>query len=492
MRHRKHTVRAFVLGAVACSLLLNGGDLILHVAAQAPVPQEYSRVVGGTVAQDIAVLQKAGWVYVVGSATSATYPITSDAYDQTCGTDGNCNVVQGRFGPLPLADVVLTVFDAAGQMRYSTFLGGSGQDDTPRIAVAPDGTVWLAGQTTSTNFEHQTIGCPGAVWIARFEYTLRALQAFQCIAGVTLADLALDAQGNLWVLGTTGISGLPTRNALQPNLAGQLDLFIAQLVPGETTPRLATYIGGRGLDAAGSLAITASGSIAIVGATSSQDFPLVHAVKQTMTDSIVNRDAVVLVLDRSGQFLQFSTYWGGTRDEAAEGVASDVEGNVYVTGHARSPEMPVTEGAIDTRCGSDGACDGSFDAFVAKFSPTGALLASTFYGGRALDLGRRVVIRPGGQVVIVGTSQSPDFPLIDAVASRRWTPGINFEHPFLAVLDDRLQRVTRSAFVLDEQYLPNVALLGASSGFAYVTGQVSPGTGLASGIGTYLRATRLP
>lgn len=332
-----------VLGTFLVCALLQGLATSQAPSTRVFTPQEFTRIVSGTVAQDIAITPKGGWVYIVGSTTSPDYPVTSDAYDRTCGTDGNCNLTQGRFGPERRADVVLSVFDATGQLRYSTFLGGSNQDDNPRLAIAPDGTLWLAGSTGSPAFEHQTTTCAGTTWIAQLDFTLR----------------------------------------------------------------------------------------------------------------------------------------------------TDVNGNLYVTGHARSGEMPVTAGAIDSRCGSDGACDGLSDAFVAKFTASGAPIASTYYGGAGLDMGRRIAVQPSGQVLVVGTTQSPDFPLVNAQPSRR-TPAVNFEHAFLAVFDDRLERVRRSGFVLDDQYLPNVAVLATGNGFAYVAAQVTGSTGLGAGIGTYLRAIQLP
>ncbi len=474
-------------------LLCIGAVAGLQFENSAFSPQEFTAVVGGTVAQDIAPTPKGGWVYIVGSTTAPDYPTTPDAFDRTCGTDGACNPFQSRFGITRLADTVLTVIDSTGQIRYSTFLGGAGQDDNPRIAVAPDGTVWLAGATTSSTFEGFAGSCSGSFWIARFDYTLKQLQELRCYPWLlALADLALDAQGRLWVLGTTGTPGAATQNAYQRQLAGQLDIFVARFAAGDPTPQYATYLGGRSLDTAAALAIAPGGAVAITGRTSSQDFPVVRAVKSALREtSPVDGDAVVAVLDPAGQALPFSTYWGGSRDEAGNGIAVDQSGNVYATGYTRSAEMPATPGAYDQRCGTDEACNGSFDGFIVKFSPTGSLLASTFLGGSELDMGRAVELTSGGKVVALGTTQSRDFPLLNASPSPR-TPGVNFEHTYVAVFDDRLTALTRSGFVVDEQFLPNVAVLAVRDGFWFVAGQVTPLTGMASGIGTYVRAMRLP
>ncbi len=92
---------------------------------------------------------------------------------------------------------------------------------------------------------------------------------------------------------------------------------------------------------------------------------------------------------------------------------------------------------------------------------------------------------------MLGTTQSADFPLVNAPRFTRWTPGVNFEHTFLAVFGRQLERVTRAAFVGDERNLPNVALFKINNGYAYVAGQVTTFTG-ASAYGTYLTAVQVP
>ena len=429
---------------------------------------------------------KGGWVYFVGATTLPEYPVTPNAFDRTCGTDGTCNARQGRFGIERQSDIVLTVLDATGHIQYSTFLGGAGFDDNPRLAVAPNGTVWIAGHTSSPNFENHSAGCTG-LFIARLAFTLDRIEQVQCIGGPPLNDIALDAEGDLWVL-ATATSPAQTLNALQPNHGGLVDMFLARIVAGEAVPRIATHIGGSSLDFPRALAVTPGGGIAVVGSTTSQNFPVVRPLHPSRSTSTVNGDAAVFVLDRSGTFLQFSTYLGGSGDDAANDVAVDGAGNVYITGQTRSADMPVTEGAAVGRCGGASGC---FDMFVTKLSATGALLASSFYGGSALDLGRSIALDSEGEPVVLGTTQSADFPLVNAQRFARWTPAVNFEHTFLTVFGRQLERVPKATFVGDEHFLPNVAQFKIDGGYAYVAGQVTTFTG-ASAYGTYLSAVKLP
>lgn len=472
------------------------GLIIASALATSPVdpaltPRPFTTFISGTVAQDIAVTPKGGWTYLVGSTADPAYPTTPDAFDRTCGTDGTCNEFQGRFGISRIADVVLTVFDAGGQIRYSTFLGGAGRDDNPRLALARDGTLWLAFNSTAGVIEHVEPRCAGDVLVARLAYTLQRVEELQCLSGLILSDVALDPDGSIWVLGTTG-SQVATVNALQPRFAGQVDMFVAHLAAQQTSPLMSTYIGGDRLDRAMALALTPDGDVAIVGATDSTNFPLVRPVRRPPIAALRFNDAAVLVLDRSGRFLEFSTYWGGGGDDSAQAVAADADGNVYVAGNAGSVDFPVAAGAFDTRC--DGPTPhpaGCFDTFVTRFTRAGEVVASTFFGGSALDNAWGIAVRPEGHAVLLGLTQSPDLPLVGGRPFERWQAGVNRAHTFLATFDPQLARLTRSEFVGTEELLPSVPRFVTGGDFAYVTGQVGITTG-APTFGNFLGAVRLP
>lgn len=472
-----------------CAIVVLSIGLSTAVLAQSSVtPHPYTRFVPGTLFQDIVATPKGGWLYLVGSTTDVNYPVTPDAFDRTCGTDGACNPVQGRFGPVPNADIVLTVIDADGQIRYSTFLGGTGRDDNPHVTVARDGTLWVAGNSTSGSFENAPSGCTGNMLVARFEYTLRRIENVHCLNIAPVTDIELDPDGTLWVLGSSSVQ-VPTVNALQPIIRGQIDMFLAQLSPAQASPLMSTFIGGDRFDFATALALTAAGDVAIVGRTNSTNFPLVNAVRITPPQSVVRGDAAVLVLDRSGRFLEFSTYWGGSIDESAADVAVDGSGNVVVVGDTSSTDFPLMPGAADTDCFVSSI--GCHDAFVTKFTPAGEVVASTFFGGSELDIARGLALRPGGQVALLGSTQSPDLPLVGSQAFQRWKPAVNFEHSYLAIFDAQLRTISRSQFIGDEQMLPNVPRFIINGAFAYVAGQVTTLSGAAS-YGSYVTAFRLP
>ena len=87
---------------------------------------------------------KDGSVYVLGQTESADFPTTADA-------------VQRQFGG-PRRDVVVLKLDAGGKVVYSTFLGGTKNDEPTSMAIADDGTVYIGGVTMSSDFPGTRVG----------------------------------------------------------------------------------------------------------------------------------------------------------------------------------------------------------------------------------------------------------------------------------------------------------------------------------------------
>ena len=111
-------------------------------------------------------------------------------------------------------------------------------------------------------------------------------------------------------------------------------------------------------------------------------------------------------------------------------------GNAYIAGGTSSRDFPVTAGAFQTQYAGPPADptapDPSGDAFVAKFSPSGAALWSTYWGGASADVAYTLTLDGVGNVYFAGTTESfADFPKSgSAIPTCRQTGG-----PFVAVLD---------------------------------------------------------
>ncbi len=105
--------------------------------------------------------------------------------------------------------------------------------------------------------------------------------------------------------------------------------------------------------------------------------------------------------------LSFSSYWGGTGNESALGIASDQEGNIYVTGVTSSSKLL----GMDPQTGKVGPLHGAEDAFVAKLSPSGVPIYATFLGGSGKDIGLGIAVDSANNAYILGGTHSADFPV---------------------------------------------------------------------------------
>ena len=251
----------------------------------------YSTYLGGSspeLPDDIAV-DGAGSAYVTGFTESTDFPTTAGAAQTTS--------AGGR-------EAFVTKLDATGSARlYSTYLGGSSDDDGFAIAVDATGGAYVSGTTTSTDFP-------------------------------------------------------TTAGAVQPTNAGEFDAFVTKLNATGSGLVYSTYLGGTSLDYGYGIAVDGAGSAYVTGLTSSTNFPTTSDAIQT-TNAGFN-DAFVTRLNAAGSGLIYSTYLGGSGGEGGVGIALGA-GSVYLTGHASSTNFPTTPGAAQTTFAG-----GTVDGFVAK------------------------------------------------------------------------------------------------------------------------------
>jgi pimeloyl-ACP methyl ester carboxylesterase len=171
-----------------------------------------------------------------------------------------------------------------------------------------------------------------------------------------------------------------------------------------------TFLGGSGRDYVRVLKKLPSGSLVIAGHTASTNFPVTGgAFDETFNGG--NYDAFVAAIAPGGGSIIWCTYLGGSIDagtvtESVRSLACDQDGNIVVTGLTASSDFPVTSSAFDVSYNG-----GLSDVFVSKLSADGgALLWSTFIGGSAWDVASAVECDADNNVVVVGHSESTNFP----------------------------------------------------------------------------------
>jgi hypothetical protein len=108
-----------------------------------------------------------------------------------------------------------------------------------------------------------------------------------------------------------------------------------------------TFLGGSDNDTAAGIAVDAAGNVYIVGTTQSVDFPATLGAFRTRLNSTIGvSDVFVSKLNATGSALIYSTYIGGTGFDFGRAIAVDAAGNAYITGQTGSSNFPTTGGAF--------------------------------------------------------------------------------------------------------------------------------------------------
>ena len=306
-------------------------------------------------------------------------------------------------------------------MDWGGYLGGEAGDVINSAAVAPDGSYWLGGSTSSPYNE---------------------------VTGTSPYNMTKDSY---------------------------TDAFLAQIVPGGKlgyTLANYTYIGGSGEDEIIGIAMRGY-RIAFAGNTTSIDFPRKGFPYQEESEG--KQDVVVGMYDPTwpdlaDDKLVFSTYWGGELDDTATGMAWGPDNRITVVGRTVSTTLNGAADGYSMQYGNRGGVD----AFVAQFDPFvkvagGALLWCTFLGGNSTDIANGVAVDAQGMVYVSGTTMSWDFPTLHPY--RDWINGAS--DGFLAIIDSNawhLDMLTYSTFIGGSGAESNVVLTVDSQRRVWVAG----------------------
>ncbi len=313
-------------------------------------------------------------------------------------------------------------------LEYSTYLGGSGYNDSndadPGYGIAVDaaGQAYVTGLTNSRNFPTRHGLQPDIsgsdygidVFVAKLAADGRTLVYATYLGGTGWDSgfgIAVDATGQAYVTGRTNSRNFPTRHALQPHFGGgENDAFVAKLAANGSTLVYSTYLGGTGGESShffsSGIAVDATGQAYVTGVTQSTDFPTHQALQPDFGGGY--EDAFVAKLAADGSTLVYATYLGGRDSDSGAGMAVDATGQAYVTGSTNSRDFP-TSNALQPDFGSFGRRHD--DAFIAKLSADGSTLVySTYLGGSRRDAGSGIAVDATEQAYVTGTTSSNDFP----------------------------------------------------------------------------------
>jgi gliding motility-associated-like protein len=319
-----------------------------------------------------ATFDSKGYLYSGSIAFSQGYYTSPGAYDITFNS-GYC-------------DVVISKFDTTGRnIIYSTYLGGNSDEAPHSLVVNSLDELFIYGTTGSSNFPTS---------LSAFDRTFN---------GGTLLDL-LGGLGMYYGQGT--------------------DMFVSRLSADGKQLMASTFIGGSGNDGVntssslkynyadefrGEIDIDQNNNIYIVSSTRSNNFPVsANAFQKNYGGG--HQDGVIIKMDNNLTSIIWSSYLGGSADDAGYSLSIDTNNDVYVSGGTTSGNFPVSANAYQK------LNNGNVDGFITKISSTGQnILTSTYLGSGFYDQIYFVELDRNDNVYVFGqTTASGSFFIFNA------------------------------------------------------------------------------
>ena len=312
-----------------------------------------------------------GFLYAGSTSFGVGYPTTIGAYQ--------INYANSLGG----TDIAITKYDTTGTFRiYSTYLGG-GFDELPHsMIVNSSNELFIYGSTASADFP-------------------TTASAFQ--------QNFIGGQG----FSPSGI-GVSFPNGS--------DIFVSRLSASGGNLLASTFIGGSGNDGIntatqlkynyadevrGEIDIDKQNNIYIATCTQSIDFPITNSFQNSSSGG---QEGIIIKMDNQLSSIIWSSYLGGSADDAIYSLAIDNNDNIYVTGGTNSTNFPTITGSYQSTYQDSIKAD----AFVTKISSDGAhLLASSYFGTNYYDQSYFVEIGSADAIYLFGQTKSIGSQLVN-------------------------------------------------------------------------------
>lgn len=363
-----------------------------------------------------------GSAYISGTTDSASFPVTSGAYQTTYSSGAS----------------FVTKLNATGNaLAYSTFLNGA---TVASITLDSAGSAYMTGRatalTTTTNAFQRVLSGGAAAFAAKLNPTGTGM-AYATYLGGSGTDegksIVVDGSGNAYVTGIARSSNFPLQNPMKSTLSGTQDAFVTKVNATGSSLVYSTYLGGAANDYGNGIAVDAAGQAHVAGWTNSDNFPVTSGVFQPSKGYAGPEvsNAFISKINDTGTVLVYSSYLGGKwclapgvssclsmgsdGIDAATAIAVDSAGYAYVGGYATSVGFPLADPVQPIRSGGDEWRT----PFVAKVRPAGnRLVYSVVLGARAQDERLHgLAVDRNGSVYAVGYNgyAGSDYPVTTGV-----------------------------------------------------------------------------
>lgn len=318
----------------------------------------FSSYLGGSTGDDISngiAVDDAGMAYIVGNTGASDFPVFN-AF-QAAKADS--------LGPIAYDAFIAKINTATGSRIYVTYLGGNDTEFGANVATDGNGSAYVVGRTTSTNFPT----LPGAFqpncasaqcgYVSKLNST-GSLAYSTFLTGASFAGanaIALDAEGNAYISGISE-GALPQGRVIPIELSAApgIGVFVAKLNPTGSALIQSTWTPGA--EETYGIALGADGSSYVTGSTGSSPMEF------SATESIPVNSRFVLKYDPTATQLRFfhSFDAGGSLQNRSNTIAVDSSRNVYVVAQSSATTFPTTSAALQS------APNGSADAILLKLA----------------------------------------------------------------------------------------------------------------------------
>ncbi len=335
-------------------------------------------------------------------------------YTNALDSAGNLYVVGADSSLQGARKIVVAKYDPTGKLLYSTMFGGTGDNIGLGIAIDTVGDAYVTGYSDAADFPttegafQRTVtfnsfgGDRWHAFVTKLDLTGSTMLYSTYLAGDSTLNyatgIAVNSAGNAMVVGYTGSPGFPTTaGAYRTDPASA---FVTELNADGTGLIYSTYFGtGSFQDFANGIALGPDGAVYITGQTASRDFPITSgAANSTYGGNYV--EGFVTKLNPTATDIEYSTFINNVNVNA---IVVDASGSAYVTGGA-SPSFVTTPGAFQATVSGIYAVP-----FVAKLNSNGTMFDyATFLGDSGS--GGRIAVDSSGSAVVVGYTDSTDFP----------------------------------------------------------------------------------
>jgi len=403
---------------------------------------------GGVHTSTPSVVDKDGNIFVAGG-TREGLKVTNDAFQKDYKGHTKDDVAGG--------DAFLMKLSPAGELIYSTYIGGSGSEFyCLQITLDDQGSVYVGFTTDSKDLPVSNNACQKSKKGDNDHFIIKFSNDCKYIASTYLGGSGSDHwtrlasyKSNLYLFGKTKSQDFPTTkrviqqeydNSAPPDSSNRYivgDITITALSLNLDKIQHSTYLGGSSMDFVRSCSFGLDGDVILAGQTYSDNFPT--TTNAYLKTKVGKEDGFLTILNQSLSKIKYSTFIGGDSTDQVNYVFMEDADNIILAGQTKSPDFPVTSDAINQKY-----IGGNADGFIMKFNLNINKPAySSFIGGSKTDQLRYITKTEKQEYVLVGTSASKDFPITNDALDQSIDAGSDL---VVLILDKTLKTIEYSTF----------------------------------------------